>query len=218
MDVYPNESRNTVIVIRGNWRCPAALVGDVHNGRSACNRGGASREIDSILPWWFDAAMKETQLSWRGVLMTLLGMVIVIGGMIVGFGLAFPLIDGRTAGYWQTLIISGTITFLATGWFVALARGAARDKRLGREHVPIKVGGWFHVFFGAAVAAGGILCSVLAYRSAVAEGGGVWTFYWGMIGWGCVQMVLGVYQLRNGDFSAKVQSGGWIGKLLRMRR
>lgn len=140
--------------------------------------------------------MPETQLSSRQITAVVLVVVILMGGM---FAYVFTVLPSNAdpVGSRRVALVSGIIAALATVWFVKLLVDAVRDRRRGIERGPAKVSGWFHVFFGALVALGGITCSVLAYQSAVAAGGGMWTLYSGMMLWGVIQMVLGYGKLKT---------------------
>jgi hypothetical protein len=62
----------------------------------------------------------------------------------------------------------------------------------------------FGIWFGATVAAGGIVCSAMTYWSAVASGDGMWTLYYGIIAWGVVQMLVGWVKRRRQSNAATV--------------
>jgi hypothetical protein len=130
------------------------------------------------------------QLSARQIGMVLLGFVIFCGVGLAFLFTAEPTINDPV-GSRQVALVSGIIAILATVWFGKLVRNAIQDKRRGVKRGPAKVSGRFNVWFGAAVAAGGIACSALTYWSAASAGGGIWTLYYGMILWGVIQMLIG---------------------------
>jgi hypothetical protein len=143
--------------------------------------------------------MRETQLSARQIGMVLLIVVMFMGGMMGYVEAALPS-TSDPVGSKRTAIVCVVIAVLAAVWFGKLVRNAIRDKRRGVERGPAKVSGRFNVWFGAAVAAGGIACSALTYWSAAGAGGGIWTLYYGMILWGVIQMLIG--WKRIGDATA----------------
>jgi len=134
--------------------------------------------------------MRETQLSGRQIKMVVLVVVAGMGGFMAYVFTILPS-NADPIGSRRSAIASGIIAALATVWFAKLVIDAVRDRRRGIDRGPAKVSGWFDVYFGAAVAAGGITCSGLTYWSAVAAGGGMWTLYYGMIAWGIIQMLIG---------------------------
>lgn len=140
--------------------------------------------------------MEETNLSGRQIVMVILAFVVVAGAMIAYVMIALPSTTDP-AGSRRAAMVCGFIATLAAIWFVKLSIDAVRDKRRGISRGPAKVSGWFNVWFGVAVTLGGVVASVLTYRSAV-SGGGMWTLYYGMILWGLVQSLLGVRTLMRG--------------------
>ena len=137
-----------------------------------------------------------TELTARQILMVVLCFVILFGGMM---GTVFILIpttnDPVGSRNWAIAFIAAAV--LATIWFVKLCLDAVRDRRRGVTRGPAKVGGRFHIGFGLIAAAGGVACSLLTLDAARMAGGGVWTFYYGMIGWGVLQMIYGWTVLRR---------------------
>ena len=150
--------------------------------------------------------MEETNLTARGILMVALAVVVLIGAMIAAAFIVAPAHEGAAVNR-QVIAVSLTLAGLALVWFIRLAVLAVGDRRRGTHREPARVGGWFHVCFGAAVAIGGIACSALTYQTAGMDGG-IWTLYWGMIAWGIVQVLIGVRKLRHPDADATVQSAG----------
>lgn len=138
--------------------------------------------------------MRETQLSCRQIQAVVLVVVILMCGM---FTYVFTVLPSNSdpVGSRRVALVSATIAVLAAVWFVKLMADAVRDRRLGINRGPAKVGGRFDIIFGALVAAGGITCSALTYFSAVAAGGGLWTLYYGMVLWGLIQMFVGYRKL-----------------------
>lgn len=134
--------------------------------------------------------MPETQLSRRQILMVLLALVIFGGGLMAYVLVVLPSND-HPADSRREAVISGLIAVFALVWFCKLMVDAVRDWRHGIKAVSVKPSGRFNLWFGSVVVTGGIACSVLTYQSAVAAGGGVWTFYYGMIAWGIIQMLRG---------------------------
>jgi hypothetical protein len=122
--------------------------------------------------------------------MVLLIFVMFSGGFMAYVFTTMPTINDPV-GSRRAALVSGIIAILATVWFGKLVRNAIQDKRRGVKRGPAKVSGRFNVWFGAAVAAGGIACSALTYWSAASAGGGIWTLYYGMILWGVIQMLIG---------------------------
>jgi hypothetical protein len=138
--------------------------------------------------------MPETQLTGRQIQAVVLVIVILIGGL---FAYVFTVLPSNAdpVGSRRVAVVSAIIAVLATVWFVKLMADSVRDRRRGIERGPARVSGRFNIFFGALVALGGITCSALTYFSAVEAGGGIWTLYYGMIGWGIIQMFLGFRKL-----------------------
>jgi len=134
--------------------------------------------------------MRESQLSGRQILMVVLVVVILMSGFMAYVFIVLPSNDDPV-GSRRSAMGSGIVAGLASVWFLKLVIDAVRDKRRGIERGPAKVSGWFDIFFGVLAAGGGIVCSVVTYSSAVSAGGGIWTLYYGMIGWGLVQAFLG---------------------------
>ena len=141
--------------------------------------------------------MRETQLSGRQIQAVVVVVVALLGGM---FAYVFTVLPSNAdpIGSRRVAIASGLIAGLATVWFAKLMVDTARDRRHGIERGPAKVSGRFGMFFGAAIALGGVTCSALTYWSASAAGGGVWTLYYGMIVWGLIQMFIGYRRTRAG--------------------
>jgi hypothetical protein len=136
-----------------------------------------------------------TQLTGRGIMIVLLCFVILMGGMFLLPFIVAPA-QSRSASDRQFLIATATITTLAIVWLAWLIYRSIQDHRRGVERAPARVSGWFHVWFGAAVAAGGAVCSLLSYHNSADFGQGFWTLYWGMIIWGLLQMALGGIKIR----------------------
>jgi hypothetical protein len=138
--------------------------------------------------------MRQTQLSSRQILAVVLVVVIFMGGL---FAYVFTVLPSNAdpVGSRRVAVVSGVVAALAAVWFAKLMADAVRDRRRGIERGPARVGGRFNLFFGAAVAAGGITCSALTYFSAVAAGRGMWTLYYGLILWGVIQMFIGYRKL-----------------------
>ena len=147
--------------------------------------------------------MGETQLSSRQIGMVILIIVMFMGGLMGYVEFAIPSTNDPV-GSRRTVIVCVVITCLAAVWFGKLVGNAIQDKRRGIERGPAKVSGRFNLWFGAAVAAGGIVCSALTYWSAASAGGGIWTLYYGMILWGVIQM--GMAWKRIGDERAESPS------------
>jgi hypothetical protein len=135
-----------------------------------------------------------TQLTGRGILIVLLCFVILMGGMMLWIYSTSTRPSGPTDR--QVVLATAVVTGLAVVWLFWLIFRSIQDYRHGVERAPARVGGWFHVFFGAAVALVGAGCSLLSYRNAPDPGSGIWTLYWGMIVWGLVQMALGGIKIR----------------------
>lgn len=152
--------------------------------------------------------MAGTALTARGIVMTVLVVVILMAGMMGAVFYYIPSNSDSPAARRQTVAICLIIAVVATIWFLWLAFNAMQDWRSGVHRSPARVGGWFHICFGGLIALGGIICSVLAYQSAVAEGARFWTFYWGMTAWGIVQLVFGVRKLRRPDLETPLDSAG----------
>src|SRR5688572_11226805 len=129
--------------------------------------------------------MPETQLSGRQIRMVVLVVVMLMGGLLAYVFTVLPT-NNDPVGSRRAAIGAGVIAAVAGVWFAKLVFDAVRERRRGIERGPAKVGGWFDVWFGAAVAAGGVGCSALTYHSADPAGGGVWTLYYGMIAWGII--------------------------------
>src|SRR5213075_1547301 len=140
--------------------------------------------------------MSETQLTGRGIMIVILCVVILISGGMLALFIYSPGHDSPAVTR-QTILTAAIITGLATAWLVWLIVRSIQDRRRGIDRAPAKVSGWFHVIFGAAVAAAGAACSLLSYRNHVDMGQGFWTFYWGMIVWGLLQMAVGGMKIRS---------------------
>ncbi|HEV8290381.1 MAG TPA: hypothetical protein VGP94_00590 [Tepidisphaeraceae bacterium] len=136
-----------------------------------------------------------TQLTGRGIMIVILCFVILMG-VIFLLPLFLSPDHARSASDRQFLIATGVITALAIVWLAWLIYRSIQDHRRGIERTPARVSGWFHVWFGAAVAVAGAVCSLLSYRNAVDPGQGIWTLYWGMIVWGLLQMAVGGIKIR----------------------
>lgn len=128
--------------------------------------------------------------------MVVLAFVVLMSGGMAAVFIMVPAREGPTVTGW-TIAVCGVIALLATMWFVRLVVTAVSDYRHGIHRGPAKVSGWFHVWFGAAVAVGGIVCTSLTYQSAVAAGGGTWTLFWGMIAWGTIEALIGFGKVRR---------------------
>jgi hypothetical protein len=150
--------------------------------------------------------MAETNLTGRQIWMVVLVIVMIMAGGMCAVFIALPS-DNDPKGSRNTAVLCGIVAALSAIWFVRLTARALRDRRQGVQSEPAKVSGWFHVCFGVVIAGGGIACSALAFSNAAAEGAGTWTLYWGMILWGVVQTIRGLYQVRHPDEEAKVPSG-----------
>ena len=137
-----------------------------------------------------------TELSTRQILMVVLCFVILFGGMIGAVFIMTPSIN-NPVGSRNSAIAGIAVAVLASVWFVKLCVDSIRDRRRGVTRGPAKVSGWFHVWFGLIAALGGIACSFLTLDAARMVGGGVWTFYYGMIGWGMLQTIYGWTMLRR---------------------
>ena len=137
-----------------------------------------------------------TALTARQVLMVILCMVIFMCGMFATVFIMLPSYQDPQ-GSQNTAIVCIIIATLATIWFVKLCVDSIRDRRAGVVRGTAKVGGRFHVAFGLLAAIGGIACSWITYDAAGQAGGGVWTFYYGMIAWGLLEMFYGINQLRR---------------------
>ena len=138
--------------------------------------------------------MRETQLSRRQIEAVVLVCIILMGGLLAYVFTVLPS-NADPVGSNRVAVVSGIISLLAVVWFVKLMADTVRDRRLGIRRGAAAVGGRFNIIFGALVAVGGITCSALTYFSAVTAGGGIWTFYYGMILWGIIQMFRGYRQL-----------------------
>jgi hypothetical protein len=152
--------------------------------------GRRAREIDVS----GDGAMRQTKLSGRQIQAVVLVFVIFMGGMFAYVSTVLPS-SSDPVGSRRTALVSGIVAALATVWFVKLMIDSVQDRRRGISNSPAKVSGKFNIYFGAAVVLGGIICSALTYWSAITAGGGIWTIYYGMIGWGLAQMFIGYMKL-----------------------
>jgi hypothetical protein len=119
-----------------------------------------------------------------------------MGGLLGAVFIILPSVKEPEASR-NIAIISIIVASLSAVWFVKLCIDAIRDKRRGVERGPAKVSGWFHVWFGLTTAVGGVVCSWLTLDAARLAGGGVWTFYYGMIVWGIGQMMYGGNMIRR---------------------
>ena len=137
-----------------------------------------------------------TELSARQILMVVLCFVILFGGMMGTVFIMIPTTNDPV-GSRNAAVVSILIAALATIWFVKLCVDAIRDRRRGVVREAAKVGGWFHVWFGLIAVIGGIACSFLTLETARMAGGGIWTLYYGMIGWGVLQTIYGWNLLRR---------------------
>ena len=160
--------------------------------------------------------MHETKLTLRAIFMVVLVFLMVMGGIIAAAFIVAPAREGPAVTR-QVIGVSLTVAVLALVWFVWLAIQAVRERRTGVQSKPAKIGGWFHVCFGAIVALGGISCSALTYQTADLNDG-MWTLYWGMIAWGVIQLFVGVWKVRHADFDAKVHSAGLPSRISQIRR
>ena len=135
-----------------------------------------------------------TELSGRQILMVVLCVLIFMGGMMGTVFIMLPSYTEPEASR-NTAIVCIVVASLATIWFIKLCIDAIRDKRRGVERGPAKVGGWFHIWFGLLAVVGGL--AWLTLDTAQKSGGGVWTLYYGMIGWGMLQTIYGWNKLRQ---------------------
>jgi hypothetical protein len=150
--------------------------------------------------------MAQTQLTGRGIVMVLLGMIAVLGGMALAMFIFLPPPEVE-ANPLKPIVITAFITLVAGAWFVRLMIAAIRDRARGVEREPVKLRGWFHIWLGAFIAAGGIIASVLEYESAGLSHDRSWNIYWGMVAWGLLQMLLGAYKLRHRKFHVGMEAG-----------
>ena len=142
--------------------------------------------------------MNGTHLSARQILMVVLVFVIFMGALFAYVFTAFPSNNEPVASR-RFAIGSGIVATLATLWFAKLVADSIRDRRRGIVRAPAKIGGRFHLWFGAATAAGGAIGTVLTYQNAVAAGGGTWTLYYGLIAWGLIHLFIGWRKLSRPD-------------------
>src|ERR671913_246464 len=136
-----------------------------------------------------------TDLTARQILMVVLCVLIFTGGMMGTVFIMIPTTNDPV-GSRNAAVVSILIAGLSTIWFVKLCADAIRDRRRGVVRGAAKVGGWFHVWFGLIAVAGGIACSFLTLDAARMAGGGIWTLYYGIIGWGVLQTIYGWDLLR----------------------
>jgi hypothetical protein len=148
-------------------------------------------------------AMQQTQLTGRQIQMVVLVFVTFMCALMAYVFTVLPT-ENDLVGSKRSAVVSGMIAGLAALWFAKLIVDAMRDRRRGIDRGPATVSPWFDIWFGATVAAGGIVCSALTFWSAAAAGGGMWTLYYGMIAWGVVQMLVGWVKRRRQSNAATV--------------
>ena len=173
--------------LRGAHAGPQALCDSV---------GGAGDRFANDTVWGDD--MNGTHLTWRQGLMVVLVFVMFFGALFAYAFTAFPSNNEPVASR-RIAIGSGVAAALAAVWFAKLLADSIRDRRRGIVRAPAKIGGRFHLWFGAATAAAGVAGSVLTYNNAVAAGGGTWTLYTGLIAWGVIHMFIGWRKISRPD-------------------